>query len=56
MIEIKNEEEDEIESFIKNNYVENEEEEEKTKYFGKKETPIKKEANYTNEDIKNPFA
>ena len=56
MIEIKNEEEDEIESFIKNNYVDNEEEEEKTKYFGKKETPIKKEANYTNEDIKNPFA
>ena len=56
MIEIKNEEEDEIENFIKNNYVENEEEEEKTKYFGKKETPIKKEANYTNEDIKNPFA
>ena len=42
-------------NFYNNNYIDNEEEEEKN-YFGKKETPIKKEKNFKIKDIKNPFA
>ena len=53
MVDVKNEDDDF--DFINNNYIDNEEEEEKN-YFGKKETPIKKEKNFKNEDIKNPFS
>jgi hypothetical protein len=47
-------EDNEIENLINDNF-NDEDEKEEEKYFEKKESPIKKEKNYNNYEIKNPF-